>query len=362
MPIKKAPISEKSTKQQVLDAYNELQLKLEEQRIAEMKPAEKIQEIETKKLIQVAEDISSVSVQKKISDLKIDIASLLANLADKLDSEVGKYNAVKNAVAQKETELQEIYEIQKQASTLSALIEAQNIQKYEFEEEMFEKQTLLQAEIEQKKTKFEDEMRNLKADWEKERAQHAAEIKERDMIEQKQRDRDKDEFLYNFNLEQKQSRDKFAEEKANMERELTLLKESTERNLKDREKSIAESEAELNELRKKVSSFPQEMQNAIENAVKNATANIIRDAQHKEALLIAERAGETKVMTTRIAALEQTIKEQQERIASLSTQIEKSYTQVQNIALKAVESSSNNSYAGMQQIMTEQMKKTVQEK
>jgi uncharacterized coiled-coil protein SlyX len=47
------------------------------------------------------------------------------------------------------------------------------------------------------------------------------------------------------------------------------------------------------------------------------------------------------VLQSRIDSLQQTVKEQQQQIARLSAQIEKSYSQVQEIAVKAIEGSGN---------------------
>ena len=49
--------------------------------------------------------------------------------------------------------------------------------------------------------------------------------------------------------------------------------------------------------------------------------------------------GEKNVLKTRIAALETTVKEQAEQLAKLSLQVERSYGQIQDIAVKAIQGS-----------------------
>lgn len=54
-----------------------------------------------------------------------------------------------------------------------------------------------------------------------------------------------------------------------------------------------------------------------------------------------EHEGEQGVLQSRLESLQQTVKEQQEQISRLSSQIDKSYGQVQDIAVKAIEGSGN---------------------
>ena len=73
--------------------------------------------------------------------------------------------------------------------------------------------------------------------------------------------------------------------------------------------------------------------------------------------------GEKNVLTTRIESLEKTVKEQSERIVKLNQQLEKAYQQVQDIAVKTIEGTSNiKSFVNLQQWITEQTRKPSQEK
>ena len=57
------------------------------------------------------------------------------------------------------------------------------------------------------------------------------------------------------------------------------------------------------------------------------------------------------------------MKEQSERIVKLNQQLEKAYQQVQDIAVKTIEGTSNiKSFANLQQWITEQTRKPSQEK
>jgi len=104
-----------NTKQEMLEAYNAVLKQLEAQREAELKPEKRLEEKKAKELIQVAESLSSEGVSREISNLKIETSKTLAQISDRLEEEVNKFKAVQNAIALKEKELQELYEIEKSA-------------------------------------------------------------------------------------------------------------------------------------------------------------------------------------------------------------------------------------------------------
>jgi hypothetical protein len=345
-------LSLSSTKQEMLEAYNAVLKQLEAQREAELKPEKRLEEKKAKEVIQVADSLSSEGVAKEISNLKIETGKVLAQISDRLEEEIGKFKAVQNAIVLKEKELQELYEIEKSAMTLAALIESQNQRRQAFESEMAEKKEALSQEIE-----------TLRAERDNEKKDYEEGIKERDVAEKKKREREKEEYEYSFKREQKLAKDKFEDEKAKLEKELHLKKEQMESELKEREKVIAEQENELNELRKRVSAFPKEMEAAMTKAIKETTEKLNLEAKNREELQKREFIGERNVLTTRIESLEKMVKEQSEQITKLTQQLEKAYQQVQEIAVKTIEGSSNiKSFANLQQWVSEQMRKSPQEK
>jgi len=336
----------------MLEAYNAVLKQLEAQREAELKPEKKLEEKKAKEVIQVAESLSSEGVARGISTLKIEAGKMLAQISDRLEEEISKFKAVQSAIAIKEKELQELYEIEKSAMTLAALIESQSQRRQTFELEMAEKKEALSQEIE-----------TLRVQRDQEKKEYEEAIKERDTAEKKRRDREKEEYEYGFKREQKLAKDKFEDEKAKLERETQAKKEQMEKELQERAKAIVEQENELNELRKKVSVFSQEMETAISKAIKETAEKLSLEAKNREELQRKEFLGGKNVFTTRIESLEKIVKEQSEQITRLTQQLEKAYQQVQDIAVKTIEgSSTTKSFANLQQWLSEQTRKVSQEK
>lgn len=345
-------LSMSSTKQEMLEAYNALLRKLQEKREGELKPEKKLEEKKTVEAVRVAESLTVEGVAKEISNLKLDIGKMLSLITDRLEGEVNKFVAIRNAIVAKEKELQELYEIDRAASTLAALIEAQHEKRREFDSEMAKKKEELMGEIE-----------STRSEWEKDQAEHEASVKERDAVEKKRQTREKEEFEYAFKKEQQQVKDRFEYEKAKLENDIKTKKEQAENELKVREVVIAEKEEELNDLRKRSGLFPKELETAVNRAIKETSDRLISEAKAKEELQKKGFEGERNVLNTRIEALDKTVTEQADRIAKLSQQLEAAYQKVQDIAIKTVEgSSSSKSLASLQQLLSEQTRKQQPEK
>ncbi|NOY07708.1 MAG: hypothetical protein GXP33_02570 [Spirochaetes bacterium] len=349
-PTKKLTMS--NTKKEMIDAYKELLVRLKEKEEAKLNPEKIIEDKKVKKIIKTAESLSADTIIKDTDNLKLEIGKLLARLSDMLDKKVSEYQDIKEAVEIKNNELKEIYDIEKTAETLAALIEAQN-----------EKRRAFEAEMEDKKSQLEAEIREIRAEWEKEKKNHEKTIRERQLEEDKKRAREKEEYTYRITKEQQLLKDKYEYEKEKTEREIKDKKEQFEKEIAEREKAIKDKELELKELQDKASSFPKELERTVNDAVKEATARIQLEAKNKEELLKKEFDGERRVLTTRISSLEDIVKEQEKQIVRLSQQLEKSYQQVQDIAVKAVDSSSAlKTMNSIQQLVSERTSKKQQDK
>ena len=348
----KTPTPKKKTavaaKQEMQATLMDVQKIAEERREAETTPAQRIEQRSALAAVASADALTLENVVKDITQLRSSVGRTLSQIAESLESEVDKYQQVKKAIEIKEKELAEIYDIQRQAVSLTALIEAQQRKREEFD-----------AEMAAEKEELEREIAETRDAWDTERKNREVEAKEQATIDAKARQRERDEYQYKFTREQQQSKDQFADEKARIERELTLRREELERQLNDREAAVAVREKQLADLQDRVNRSPAELEAAVARAAKEASARTLADAASREELLKREFTGEKNVLSTRIVSLEQTVKDQAEQIKQLSQKMEKAYGQVQEIAVRAIEGSSNSkTLAGVQQLLSEQSRKS----
>lgn len=346
----KAPPRKRPTapaRQQMLEALSETEKQVAERREADARPEERLEAKAAREAVAMAEVLSTEGVVKAISDLRGTVGKTLAQLSDRLEEEVAKYVQIQRAIAAKTAELKEIYEIQKSASTLTALIDAQQRKRDE-----------LEADYARDKEELARETDELRARWEEERKQHDAAVKEREVVDKRRREREEEEYRYGFSREQQLAKNQFADEQSAADKALAERKAQVERDLQERERAVAAAEQELKSLRQRVESFPKELESAGTRAAAEAAKRVQQDSAASQELQKREFAGERNVLTTRIAALEQTVKEQAEQLGKLSQQSERAYGQMQEIAVRAIEGSSGaKSLANLQQLLAEQARK-----
>ena len=329
-----------NSKKEMLQAYQRLLREIEEKARAEMKPEETVAQRQRSKAIQVADTVSSDTIGNQIASLRTEIGKSLNGLADRLEQETAKYVQVQAAVQAAEAELREIYDIQKAAASLVALLESQKRERDTFEKEMAAQREQLEGEIETHRDVFDDEVKTQREQWKKEKADFDASTKERNSLEEKRRQREQEEWKYNFVREKQAAEEQRQTELARLDREIHLKKEQLEKVLSDREQAVAAAEAELQSLRLRAESFPSALEQSVARAVEESTERLERERRYALDLLQKEFDGERNVLKSRIESLQHAVDKQTEQIAKLSQQLEHSYVQVQNIAMKAIEGSS----------------------
>lgn len=339
----KADITPSSTKKEILDAYNSLLKTLETKAQTELKPEKSKAEREKQEVIQTTDTLTTEKVIKTVNELKSEIGKALTDIAFKLEGETERYNKLKRAIEIKEAELQEIFEIDKSAFTLSALVEAQKQQRTVFETEMARRKELLELEINQ-----------TKAEWENQKRLRAEQLKEQKDQEDKARRREKEEYDYKFEREKEQKINKLTDETNKLEKELRERQEeldkqvkSKEIELQEREQAVEEREKLMDGLQAKTAAFPVELERAVDKAVKEVTLRLSSEASKNEQLLAKGFEGEKNVLQARIDAFEQLVAAQKKQIDKLTEQLEGAYGKVQDIAVKAVEGSSRQNSATM---------------
>ncbi len=264
MAEKAAPAKKKTAaaaKQEMQAALLDVEKIAEERREAETTPAQRIEQRTAQAAVASADALTLENVVKDITQLRSSVGRTLSQIAESLEAEVDKYQQVKKAIEVKEKELAEIYDIQRQAVSLTALIEAQQRKREQFD-----------ADMAAEKEQLEREIAETRATWETESKDREFEIKEQAGIDTKARQRERDEYQYKFTREQQQAKDQFADEKARIERELTLRREELERQLGERESAIAAREKQLADLQQRVERFPAELDAAVAKAAKDTGA------------------------------------------------------------------------------------------
>ncbi|MBD2183901.1 hypothetical protein H6S82_21520 [Planktothrix sp. FACHB-1355] len=355
MPTKRP--NEKNTKAEILEAFNELlQEKKELETKMNQKPEIKPTEVRNgngngKSTTEVP--IKPVQNQQKMESiieglnrLQLNFGGAVSDLSEKLTIEAFQLQEVQRKVAEENQQLEALHNLQVTDGSLATLIEQYEESSKTFNEEQRQRREEVDLTITQ-----------ARKAWTKEQEEHRRFIKERNETQGKTRQRDTQEYSYDLTLQRQLSDEEYEQEKKRLYGELDELKQAREKEWAEKEKAIAERETQFNELKTKVENMPKDLENAIKRAKDEGKGIAGHQAKIKADLLAKEIEGSKRTYELRINSLMETIQNQDTRIGTLSKQLDAALKQVQDLAVKAIEGSSNaNSFQAVKEIAIEQAK------
>ncbi len=321
MTKKKLPeVSEKNKKSEILDAYNELlgQIKKEkDQSLQEVKVQK--EQVET---VKRAASLNEGTISKNILELKLSLTKELDSLAQKMDTEYRKLVDLQNAISIESENIEDLYGIKHSADSLAALLLAQK----------------------QQKATFDQEILVTKTAWEREKDAYDQQVKDYKARTKKEWAREEEEYDYTLTLERKKDTDQYEAKKQELEAQLVQQKAQFDKEFVERETALKAQEDELVSLKEQVSSFPEQLEKAVATTQKETKEQIETHYKHQIDLASREHESEQKLNNQTIDTLQAKIKEQEAFIKQLTNKADASTTQVQEIALKAIEGSSSRTH------------------
>ncbi len=290
---------------------------------------------------------SITGVIEGLEALQVGFGSAVSNLSEQLITEATALKDLEDLVNEEIEALADLHELEAvDETTLENLVES-----YEEESKTFTE------EFNDRKETLEQELQELKSTWKKEQENHTQTVKERNESAQKVNQREHDEYWYNLNLERNLDKDEYEAQKRQLYLELLEVRKLQEKQWQDREEAIAKQEKAHSEAEEKVESFEKELEAKIKQGTEEGKGIGYYQAKVKADLRSKEVEGERKNYQLRIESLGQTIQTQEIRIRTLTQQLDAALKQVQDLAVKAIEGSSNrNSYEAMKEIALEQAK------
>ncbi|MFW6248452.1 MAG: hypothetical protein ACOC4J_01630 [Bacteroidota bacterium] len=335
-------ISLKNTKQQILDAYNDLLSKIKEKKAEEPK---KVQEMKRNEVtLKKAADLSGEGIMKDLTNLKSNISTTLDTLSDKLLTRYKTFEELEEAIQLEKKNLEEMYQLTAETDSLAAMLNAQKETKREFEMSMQEQKQAFESLMKERKADFEKEMAEQKAAWTKLKQNTETTEAEAADKRKKEREREEEEYQYALKLSRKKDTDLYEEKKQKLEKELEEKRLLFEKEFAQREELIKRSEAELQDLRMKSENFPAEMENAVQTAIKDTTEKLQMQYDFNKELVEKQHQGEVKLKDQIIQTLQVKVKDLEAQLKESSQKTTNAEITVKDIAIKAIESSSKPHY------------------
>ena len=343
-------INSKSTKAEILAAYKELE-KEKKALISEAKSKTQSTNNSTStqaKTPQVMDKKSTMEQTiKALEQLQVNFGGAISNLSEQLLAEATTLQEIQNNIEQEKQQLEELYELSEvEEDTIDNLI-----QQYQENSKKFQEEYSLASEISQQ------EIGDLRKAWSKEKDTHYREIKQRNEAREKAKKREIEEYQYNLDLTRDLDEQEYERQKQLLYKELEEIRQEQEKQWQEKEASIAKKEAEYATDKQKVAEFEEQLKAKIKQGEEEGKGIGIYQGKIKSDLREKEIQGEKQNYQLRIQDLEATIQNQEARIQKLSEQLDMAQRQVQDLAVKAIEGSSNRkSFEAMKEIAMEQAK------
>ena len=323
-------LSTKSTKEEMLRAYNDLVARFQEKQEDASERQTEVKRVAEASVVERASKYTVETIIKGLADLNIYVGKALNDLSRELTTEAGKLEEIREAIDIDTKNLEELHDIHLAADTLAGLIKDHHEKKAAFEVE--------RAEAEQE---FNFQMAEKKFEWKKEQEAYAAALKDNETRVKKEREREREEYEYNLALTRKKDVDAYEAQKAALLKTLEEERSKQERDLNNRETAVKTQEAEIADLRARVTGFPPELTAAVERAEKEANSRAETQARQEAQLLAKEIDGDKRVAQLKISALEESVARQVAQSEALTKKLDEANAKVEEIAVKAIEGASN---------------------
>lgn len=287
-----------------------------------------------------------VQTLQAIEKLQLGFGSAASELSEKLTLEASRLQEIRESVAEESKQLEELHSLEFAEDSLDNLI-----QQYEASSKTFVE------EVSQRREAVEQEKLEQKKAWDKEQDDQKRAVKERNELRQQTRQRDTQEYQYDLKQQRQRDVEEYELRKKSLYKDLEEAKQAKEKEWAAREKGIAEREKQFEEAKTKFEAFLKEKEAAIKKGTEEGRGIASYQAKVKADLDGKEVEGQKRIYELRLQSLEQTIQNQEARLASLSKQLESALKQVQDLAVKAIEGASNlNSSQVLKEIALEQAK------
>lgn len=314
-------------KSEIIEAYEELLAKAQQQKQTPP-PEEQRKAVDRKVAVEVANSLSNDQIVRSCAELKLQLGKALDELETRFSDEYRKFTEIQKAIQAESVRLEEIHEITVNADSLAALLAAQKERKERFEE------TTAKEEHD-----FQEAIAQQKVQWTKEKETYLQQQAEEKKSSQKAREREEEEYQYQKALSRKRDEDAYEAKRAALEAELKAKQQAAEKEFADREALVASQEQEFQRLKEENATFPVKLQTAVDEAKELLIEQLQRQYNFETELARKGEEGERRLLEQTIVTLKAKISEQEKLIEQLTRKADLSSQQVQEIAVRAIDSS-----------------------
>jgi hypothetical protein len=345
-------INLKSTKEQILKAYQalekekkELEVKLR-QAERDLTQAQKTTEAAHAKMealksnagiqpiVKILGDASKInsveSILLSLENIEQGLGTSINEISAKLTFEADSLAELLEQTQEKTEVLQSLYNIQVSEDTLDKLLD-----EYEQMEENFAQ------ELKNQRVTTEENYQELLKNWHKEQQKHEKSWQEQLNTTAKNQSREYQEYQYELEHARATERDTYDQKKKQLQDEFAEIRETKINEWNEREKVLKIREDEFLKYQTEFEQLPDKTEKEVKKAEAEGKAIIEKDAKVKADLLAKEQDSQKRMYELRTQSLQTLIESRQTQIASLNRQVELAHKQAQDLAIKAIEGTAN---------------------
>lgn len=306
-------ITEKSTKAQILEAYNQALKELEALKAMNDSP------IETAKNEALRASLKNAETAAKNSVFSEEI--------------IKQYKDLKIAIDEYKKELESLYGIKTEADSLAAIINAHKFKIADMDTEYKKLKDEQDSKLAKRKADVDEEIEELENKLSKAKSKADKEAEEYEEELKKKRIREADEYKYNLRMNKKVDSDAWDDEKSKREAEIQKQEEA----VKAREDAITEKEKEIQEMKEKIEAFPGELETAKEEAAKEAKAKAERSFAYEKRAIESDKKHAEEMAAAEIANLKSQVESLKQANNELTNKLDDAYKKMNEVATATVQ-------------------------
>ncbi len=307
-------ITMKSTKQEIMEAYEEAMKKIAESESGKDDPVAAAKAENDKKIIESADTVAEGNILNPAI--------------------ISQYNDLKTAIQMKKEELNNLYGIEAEANSLVAIINAHKDKDIELKEKYNTKMKELDVSANERAEKLNNDIAALEQKKHDLIVATSVEYEELKKEFDKQRKRDEEEYEYNLKRSRKVENDRWEDEKAAREKELA----EREAAVKADEAELADRTSYIEELEKKVEEIPVLIQDAKDKALAEGKAKADTSNAFEVRALKQQSDYNTQILEDKVDRLYSEVDSLKAEKANLQAKLDDAYAQMRELAAETVKS------------------------
>lgn len=319
-----------SLEDQKQKTFKEFQKILTERENIDLKIATKAEQAkknENQRIVDSASTYTNDDIVTNLATLQIEFGGIVANLAERLKSELLKLDELDQAIQIEARNLEEVRQIRVVAEALDL-----------FTQEHQDKLRVLERETTAQREALQKEITEQRLHWQKDQTAFETTVNEQNELLKKERQRQEADYQYNLERNRTIATNEYEEKKRTQEQEIQESNQIKNHSWSEREAILAENLLLVEEYQQLVQKFPTELEESVTHARAEAELATTQSAEVKAELIEKEWEATKQGYEFQIQSLEAHIQQQAEQITTLQTQIQDALKQSQTLTMKAFSS------------------------